>query len=89
MDKLKTTEKAENNMLLATVYFKTYNVKSLWAGKYAHTKHGFTSSILTAIWWFITWSIIEAIRVLRLNKYHYGNIFGIGKKKTDCYGRLL
>jgi hypothetical protein len=66
-----------------------YNVKSLWAGKYAHTKHGLTTSLPLAIWWFISWSILEAIRVLKLNYYHFGNILGVGKKRTDEYGRML
>jgi hypothetical protein len=66
-----------------------YNVKSLWAGRYARTKHGITNPLPLAIWWFVSWSISEVIRVLKLNKYHYGNIFCLGKKRTDEYGRLL
>ena len=64
-----------------------YHVKSLWAGKYAHTKQGLTNELLLAIWWFVSWSILEAIRVLKLNHYHYGNIFGVGKKLSDELGR--
>jgi hypothetical protein len=66
---------------------KVYYVKSVWAGKYTHSYNGVTPYISVTIWWFIKWSVLDAIRVLRLNKYHYGNIFGIGKKITDCYGR--
>lgn len=57
-----------------------YNVKSLWAGKYAHTYHGCTNKLLLAIWWWLSWSILEAIRVLKLNKYHYGNFLGVERK---------
>lgn len=68
---------------------RKYHVRSLWAGRYAHTYHGITSSPVTAVKWKIVWSAKEFIRVLRLNKYHYGNIFCLGKKKTDRLGRLL
>lgn len=64
-----------------------YKVRSLWSGQYACTKAGFTNSIIEAIWWFLKWSIQEFFRVLRLNRRHYGNIFGIGEPITDCLGR--
>ncbi|HUU41830.1 MAG TPA: hypothetical protein VMW42_12910 [Desulfatiglandales bacterium] len=67
---------------------KLLKVSSFWSGKYAKTRHGLTPSLPLAIWWFISWSVIEFIRVLRLNKYHYGNILGIGKKLTDSLGRI-
>ncbi|MFA7156761.1 MAG: hypothetical protein WC123_03620 [Bacilli bacterium] len=66
-----------------------YKVSSAWAGKYAKTKHGLTNSILLAIRWWISWTVIEFIRVLKLNKYHYGNILGRGRKLTDEYCRVL
>lgn len=66
-----------------------HKVKSLWAGRYAHTKHGCTNSLPLAVWWFISWSIIEVINVLKLNKFHYGNIFCLGKKQTDNFGRII
>jgi hypothetical protein len=58
-----------------------YKVTSLYVGKYAKTKYGLTKSLLLAIWWFLSWSIMEFVRMLRLNNYHYDNIFGIGKKR--------
>jgi len=64
-------------------------IKSIWSGKYAHTFHGITNNIVIAAWWLLKWSLLEAIRVLKLNKYHYGNIFGIGNKKTDTLGRFV
>lgn len=64
-----------------------YHIKSIWAGKYAHTYQGLTNSLPLAIWWFVSWSILEAMRVLKLNHYHYGNIFGIGRKLSDEFGR--
>lgn len=64
-----------------------YHVKSLWAGNYAHTKEGLTNSLSIAVWWFVSFTISEAIRVLKLNHYHYGNIFGIGTKLSDELGR--
>lgn len=63
-----------------------YFVKSLWAGKYSNTYHGGTNNIFLAVWWFVRWTALEFVRVLKLNKYHYGNMFGIGKKLTDSYG---
>lgn len=64
-------------------------VSSAWAGKYAKTKHGFTSSLTEAAWWFVSWSVTEYFRVLKLNKYHFGNILGVGKRLTDPYGNRL
>jgi hypothetical protein len=75
--------------MLGRVINMKYKVSSAWAGKYAKTKHGLTNSLTLAIWWQFSWSCIEFVRVLKLNKYHYGNIFGVGKKLTDCYGRVL
>lgn len=66
-----------------------YIVSSAWAGQYAKTKHGLTSSFARAAWWFLKFTVIEFFRVLKLNQYHYGNIFGVGKKRTDEYGRVL
>lgn len=66
-----------------------YTVSSAWGGKYAKTKHGITNSISLAVWWWISWTVIEFIRVLKLNKYHYGNIFAVGRKLTDEYVRVL
>lgn len=63
-----------------------YKVSSLWAGKYAKTRHGLTDSFVKATWWTIGWSVLEFVRVLRLNYYHFGNIFGVGEKLTDAYG---
>jgi len=65
-----------------------YKVSSAWAAKYAKTKHGLTDSALLAVWWWASWTIVEFVRVLRLNKYHYGNIFACGRKITDEYGRV-
>lgn len=64
-----------------------YHVSSLWAGQYAKTHHGWTPYLHLAIWWWCSWSVLELIRVIRLNKYHFGNIFGFGKKLSDEYGR--
>ena len=75
--------------LLTKIKIMRYKASSAWAGKYAKTKHGLTNSLTLAIWWSITWTIIEFIRVLKLNKHHYGNIFAKGRKITDCYGRAL
>ena len=66
-----------------------YTVSSFWAGRYSKTKYGSTDLKALAVWWFISWSILEFLRVLRLNKYHYGNIFCLGEKLTDCYGRKV
>jgi hypothetical protein len=68
---------------------KYYVISSLWSGRYAKTKHGVTTNLFIAIVWFVSWTLTEFARVLRLNKYHYGNIAGIGKKKTDCMGRVF
>jgi len=32
---------------------------------------------------------MEFVRVLKLNKYHYGNYLGIGNKKTIVLGELF
>jgi len=64
-------------------------IKSMWAGRYSHTLTGVTSNFLLACLWLIKFSIIEYFRVLKLNKWHYGNILGSGDKKTDKYGRKI
>ena len=68
---------------------KYYIVSSLWAGQYAKTKHGLTTNLFLAILWFISWTLIEFVRVLKLNKYHYDNYLRVGNKKTDCFGRIV
>jgi len=64
-----------------------YLMSSVWAGKYAKTYHGATTSKIFAIYCKLIWSIKEFFRVIELNKYHYGNIFAIGNRITDIYGR--
>ncbi len=67
-----------------------YSVKSLWEGKYpGSAMHGATNSLSQAVWWFISWSVITFFRVLANNKYHYGNIFCIGKRITDEWGNKI
>lgn len=66
-----------------------YKITSLWAGRYGHTYHGITKSPLLAFWWITKWSVLEFFRVLSLNQYHYGNIFGCGDKQTDSLNRKL
>ncbi len=65
------------------------HITSAWAGRYAKTYHGITDSLPLALWWFISWSILEVGRICKLNKYHYGNMFGFGSRITDKYGRKL
>ena len=62
-------------------------VSSIYSGRYAKTKFGITNSLFKSIQWFLLFSILEIVRVLELNKYHYGNIFCLGHKLTDRYGR--
>ncbi len=62
-----------------------YKVSSLWAGKYAKTQYGYADTIRLVIRWFISFTVKEFMRVLSLNKYHYGNVFGLGKKLTINY----
>ena len=68
---------------------KYYIVSSLWAGQYAKTKHGLTTNLFLAILWFISWTLIEFVRVLKLNKYHYDDYLRVRNKKTDCFGRIV
>lgn len=64
-----------------------YNVRSVWSGKYEHEHYGFTTDLKEAVRWYVKWSVLDFFRVLRLNKHHYGNICGIGKRLTDQFGK--
>ena len=57
----------------------------VWAGKYSKTYWRIYKRF--PLGWFLKYSFLEFIRVLKLNIYHYGNIFGYGKRLTDKYGR--
>lgn len=60
-------------------------IVSSFCVRYAPSGHGATPSLIRAIWWFISWTIIDFFRTLRLNKYHYGNIFGFGNQISDDF----
>ena len=65
---------------------KYYTLSSAWAGKYAKTYWRIYSKPFP-LFWYLKYSFLEFIRVLKLNKHHYGNIFCIGERLTDKYGR--